>query len=185
MVELTRIFEWKSLLITLYHINYVYNYYNNIFYRIIVLFRNTSGSNTLLCVAQCNCNTSQYEPVCGADGFTYASPCNAGCTIRNLTDPDVSDFNTMTYNWPTKWYNVSYNQCLYWSLFMQNPVFLDCGCVMENLTQSMSALHGLSGEMSLDGSLNIDNYYNSFLAKFEVFCTNNVHNQEMMLQTRQ
>ena len=68
---------------------------------------------------------------------------------------------------------------------MQNPVFLDCGCVMENLTQSMSALHGSSGEMSLDGSLNIDNYYNSFLAKFEVFCTNNVHNQEMMLQTRQ
>ena len=52
---------------------------------------------------------------------------------------------------------------------MQNPVFLDCGCVMENLTQNISALPGSSGDMSLDGSLNIDYYYNSFLAKFEVF----------------
>ena len=62
------------------------------------LCRNTTGINSLSCVAECNCNTSQYEPVCGADGITYASPCNAGCTARNLTDPDVSD-------------NVSYN-CL-------------------------------------------------------------------------
>ena len=89
-------------------------------------YRNTSGINSLLCVAQCNCNTSQYEPVWGADGFTYASPCNAGCAIRNLTDPDVSDFNNMTYNWPTKRY------CIFILIFlMQNPVFLDCGCVIR------------------------------------------------------
>ena len=55
------------------------------------LSRNTTGINSLSCVAECNCNTSQYEPVCGADGITYASPCNAGCTARNLTDPDVSE----------------------------------------------------------------------------------------------
>ena len=55
------------------------------------LSRNMTGINSLSCVAECNCNTSQYEPVCGADGITYASPCNAGCTARNLTDPDVSE----------------------------------------------------------------------------------------------
>ena len=88
-------------------------------------YRNTSGINSLLCVSQCNCNTSQYEPVCGTDGFTYASPCNAGCTIRNLTDPDVSDFNDMTYNWPTKRYNVYFLffVTLYIDDFMQNTVF--------------------------------------------------------------
>ena len=82
----------------------------------------------------------------------------------------------MIYNWPTKRYDVYFLFIVYIDDFMQSTVFLDCGCVMENLTQSMSALHGSSGDMSLDGSLNIDyNHYNSFLAKFEVFCTNNVH----------
>ena len=34
---------------------------------------------------------------------------------------------------------------------MQNPVFLDCGCVMGNITQNMSGLQDSSGDMSFEG----------------------------------
>ena len=123
-------------------------------------YRNTTRINSLSCVAQCNCNTSQYEPVCGADGCNYASPCNAGCTIRSLTNPDVSGFNNMIYNWPTKWYNVYFLFIVYIGDFMQSTVFLDCGCVMENTTQNMSALWGSSGDMSLVGSSVVPRFCN-------------------------
>ena len=31
------------------------------------------------CTAGCNCTSSVYEPVCGADDVVYFSPCQAGC----------------------------------------------------------------------------------------------------------
>lgn len=38
------------------------------------------------CNAACSCVRDQYDPVCGADGVMYYSPCHAGCTSINSTE---------------------------------------------------------------------------------------------------
>ncbi|XP_055508066.1 solute carrier organic anion transporter family member 4A1 [Leucoraja erinacea] len=40
---------------------------------------------TATCNADCNCLMELYNPVCGADGLMYYSPCHAGCTEFNST----------------------------------------------------------------------------------------------------
>lgn len=35
------------------------------------------------CNKNCSCNTEYYQPVCGANGKTYFSPCHAGCLMSN------------------------------------------------------------------------------------------------------
>ena len=60
----------------------------------------TQSSNlsqlTSTCNDLCQCQEQKYQPVCGADGITYFSPCHAGCTIANMSLPisnRVSLFN--------------------------------------------------------------------------------------------
>lgn len=35
------------------------------------------------CNSDCNCDESQWEPLCGSNGITYVSPCLAGCKSSN------------------------------------------------------------------------------------------------------
>ncbi|XP_076840429.1 solute carrier organic anion transporter family member 4A1 isoform X2 [Brachyhypopomus gauderio] len=41
------------------------------------------GNLTVGCNAGCNCVEEFYNPVCGADGVMYYTPCHAGCTTVN------------------------------------------------------------------------------------------------------
>uniref|UniRef100_A0A672ID27 Solute carrier organic anion transporter family member n=1 Tax=Salarias fasciatus TaxID=181472 RepID=A0A672ID27_SALFA len=43
-------------------------------------------SLTVGCNSGCGCVTELYNPVCGADGVMYYSPCHAGCTAINHTE---------------------------------------------------------------------------------------------------
>ncbi|XP_047467389.1 solute carrier organic anion transporter family member 4A1 [Mugil cephalus] len=54
--------------------------------------RNSSSIDENLmvhCNANCSCVRELYNPVCGADGIMYYSPCHAGCTSINHTDPST------------------------------------------------------------------------------------------------
>ncbi|XP_053695450.1 solute carrier organic anion transporter family member 4A1 [Sabethes cyaneus] len=42
------------------------------------------------CNSKCSCSKMNYEPICGADGVMYYSPCHAGCTAEvNLENTKV------------------------------------------------------------------------------------------------
>ena len=44
-----------------------------------------------MCTFPCNCTSTVFEPVCGADEVNYFSPCRAGCNKRLQDgDPNVS-----------------------------------------------------------------------------------------------
>uniref|UniRef100_H2Y4Q5 Solute carrier organic anion transporter family member n=1 Tax=Ciona savignyi TaxID=51511 RepID=H2Y4Q5_CIOSA len=50
------------------------------------------------CNTQCQCNVDLYDPVCGADGVTYYSPCVAGCTnvFENKKKINVKSLDSCT-----------------------------------------------------------------------------------------
>lgn len=39
-----------------------------------------------MCELACDCGFDKFEPVCGADNFTYFSSCHAGCTLSMSED---------------------------------------------------------------------------------------------------
>uniref|UniRef100_A0A672ID70 Solute carrier organic anion transporter family member n=1 Tax=Salarias fasciatus TaxID=181472 RepID=A0A672ID70_SALFA len=49
-------------------------------------YRSGPASLTVGCNSGCGCVTELYNPVCGADGVMYYSPCHAGCTAINHTE---------------------------------------------------------------------------------------------------
>ena len=46
------------------------------------------GSLDSPCNAGCGCSKSEYEPICGADGSFYFSPCYAGCPLQPSNNSD-------------------------------------------------------------------------------------------------
>ncbi|KAL5285654.1 hypothetical protein ACFFRR_007384 [Megaselia abdita] len=46
------------------------------------------------CISNCSCDYVPYTPVCGEDGYTYISPCHAGCTSEYI----IGDKKKVFYN---------------------------------------------------------------------------------------
>lgn len=53
---------------------------------------------TVGCNAGCSCVRELYNPVCGADGVMYYSPCHAGCNSINHTDRSTGKQVQYTHN---------------------------------------------------------------------------------------
>ncbi len=70
----------------------------SIFFPIISCSSDVMPSDTTIssCNYDCACNSSAYEPVCGADGITYFSPCRAGC---KKTFDNNTGVRTHNYSW--------------------------------------------------------------------------------------
>eukprot|EP00731_Ephydatia_muelleri_P010246 Em0005g832a len=56
----------------------------------------SNGSLLSFCNSHCACNSTNYEPVCGADDHTYFSPCRAGC--MNGSHGELASCSCIAYN---------------------------------------------------------------------------------------
>ncbi|XP_062051501.1 solute carrier organic anion transporter family member 1C1 [Lepus europaeus] len=45
------------------------------------------------CNARCKCSETKWEPMCGENGITYASPCLAGCQTSNRSGNNIIFYN--------------------------------------------------------------------------------------------
>ncbi|XP_034615206.1 solute carrier organic anion transporter family member 2B1 isoform X1 [Trachemys scripta elegans] len=52
------------------------------------------GQHSFECNSKCNCLDKAYNPICGADGIEYISPCFAGCEVVNS---DVVENKVLNY----------------------------------------------------------------------------------------
>ncbi|XP_066527532.1 solute carrier organic anion transporter family member 4A1 [Hoplias malabaricus] len=69
-----------------YHNSSTQGHYNVSFYNHPQSSSFVVGDNlTVGCNADCHCVKEHYNPVCGADGVMYYSPCHAGCSTVNHT----------------------------------------------------------------------------------------------------
>ena len=75
----------------------MYPNYNNIILinEIISNYRNQSEPFQINLTASCNfgceCDVNDVQPVCGANGLTYFSPCHAGCTDVGSTSDNFTN----------------------------------------------------------------------------------------------
>lgn len=46
-----------------------------------------------ICNTTCQCDTSKFSPICGADGLIYFSSCHAGCTVSSLDNGKTTFLN--------------------------------------------------------------------------------------------
>ncbi|KAI5612415.1 solute carrier organic anion transporter family member 4A1 isoform X1 [Silurus asotus] len=73
---------------------------------------------TTHCNAECHCVEALYNPVCGADGVMYYSPCHAGCSALNNTHK-----------------------------LAERQVFTDCNCIMGNMSSGLKG-QAIAGKCS-------------------------------------
>ncbi len=148
--------------------------------QIILSFICSSSIDSLLasCNADCNCTSTIFEPVCGADGLTYFSPCRASCdkyypngndNVRNYQNMNIKS-GILFVKYKNYLYRVA--MCIFasdvivcmcaLSLFniftktissFQLPLFENCSCVLEGLQDNMTGLvnaTAMSGRCSSD-----------------------------------
>ena len=78
-------------------------------------FHSSLSTNDVLlssCNFDCNCTSTIFEPVCGADGISYFSPCRGGCQKRILDGVPPPDVSTHTHTCTHKCSHIQ----LSWSL---------------------------------------------------------------------
>lgn len=94
---------------------------------------------TAECNANCSCPQDQFNPVCGADGLMYHSPCHAGCTSINITQGSSG-----------------------------KKVYTDCSCVAGNASLGHSdwALAGTCGNSCSSMSVFLGIFFFSILFTF-------------------
>ena len=64
-----------------------------------IVSSNVSPLNSA-CSASCMCNSTVFEPICGVDGITYFSPCQAACQKYYIDgDPLVCPITCMLHDW--------------------------------------------------------------------------------------
>lgn len=65
----------------------MYKFTTNFFQYSSIAPTSTSFLNAS-CIQSCNCESTKYVPICGEDGFTYFTPCTAGCRTK-ITNSDT------------------------------------------------------------------------------------------------
>ena len=93
------------------------------------------------CLADCNCDSSLYHPVCGTDGYTYTSPCQAGCLVKHPiegTEARALIIHRYTHTTLVKCilYLVCTTHCLHVLMcilcpFWQDFTFHNCSCLND------------------------------------------------------
>lgn len=88
-----------------------YIYYYTFLFCSSIVSTSTSALNAS-CFSSCNCNSTRYEPICGQDGYTYFSPCTAGC--QNMIQDNDTMVHTYIRTYVHVYSSVRMGHCLLW-----------------------------------------------------------------------